>query len=575
MTTLLCDPYLQLPTADGVRVAWATEFEGDGHAVLVGEGVGGLSDAEARDAASGSVVPGVRVFTATTTRLSRVFEDHASRIPEDRRPAVEDGMVPRAVWRHEAAVDGLAPGTRHPYRVISMDAATAALSGTFTLASAPRPGDPLRVLLTSDHQGMPNTPANLQKAGETLGRVDAVFLAGDLADQADRASSWFDDEIGSAFFPALQGRARRADSQGLVDYRGGEIIQHAPLFPAIGNHDVGGRIEGMTSVPASMVAAVPRAIAEAAFDGTGARAEWIEAHSFSTATYEELFTVPADSPGGERYYAVTFGDIRLVSLFATRVWRRSTADPDPADRVETSRYQEAAATLHDPLAQGYGEHIFEPLSVGSAQGEWLRAELASDAFCAARFRVVMLHEGPHGLGNNILPPFADPVRIEERDAAGAVVGVRYEYPRADDILLRDLVPLLEASGVDLVHSGHSHLWNRFRSENGVNYLETSNTGNTHGAAHELSGRSRRVPPEPWDASNYLAQGDPGGLTPILPSVWPFTSPDGIPEPFVQSNDLVVFTVLDTGVGEVVSYAFDVRTPHVSPWIFDRFPLGRS
>ncbi len=44
------------------------------------------------------------------------------------------------------------------------------------------------------------------------------------------------------------------------------------------------------------------------------------------------------------------------------------------------------------------------------------------------------------------------------------------YPAAADILCRDVVPLLEEAGVNLVYSGHSHLWNRFVSAAGVNYL---------------------------------------------------------------------------------------------------------
>ena len=49
------------------------------------------------------------------------------------------------------------------------------------------------------------TPANLQKVVETVGRVDAVFFAGDLVNIPDRASEWFDDARGLAFFPWLTG----------------------------------------------------------------------------------------------------------------------------------------------------------------------------------------------------------------------------------------------------------------------------------------------------------------------------------------------------------------------------------
>ncbi|PRC54561.1 metallophosphoesterase, partial [Mycobacterium sp. ITM-2017-0098] len=85
------------------------------------------------------------------------------------------------------------------------------------------------------------------------------------------------------------------------------------------------------------------------------------------------------------------------------------------------------------------------------------------------------------IGENAMPPFAHPQRTDEVDDYGDLVGIRYDYPAAENILLRDVVPMLEDAGVNLVYNGHSHLWNRFVSGNGVNYLEASNTGNSYGA----------------------------------------------------------------------------------------------
>lgn len=581
---LLSDPFLQLPGRDSVVVVWNTAFRGSTHVVLVGNGVASLSPEQTRSAAAGGVFPDVRVVVADSRRYSRMAEDSSSRLPDGIRPLPEDGIVAREAWRHEATVDGLPAGVSTPYRVVSLESDGFAASGAFRLAPAPKPGDGLRILLTSDHQAMANTPANLQMAAETIGEIDAVFLAGDLVNQPDRASEWFDDTRGSAFLATLQGRGGRVDNNGVKQYRGGEIIQNAPLFPAVGNHEVQGRIDGMTSIGTSYNSPVPIAVAEAAYEKVAAtinpsgdpaiRAQWVEDNSFSTTTYEEIFTLPKSTSGGETYYATTFGDVRLISLYSTRIWRGTTATADPAARTASSRYQESSASITDPLGQGYGEHVFESLEEGSPQYEWLEQELASDEFADARFRIVMLHEGPQGLGDNVMPHFANPVRIEEKDASGVVVGVRYEYPANENMLLTDLTPLLEASGVDLVHNGHSHLWNRFVSQNGVNYLETSNTGNSYGAYHPLSGQSRPIPPAPWDAANYLAQGNPGGLTPVVPNVEPFFAEDGAPFPFVQSNDLAVFAMLDTGRNEVVSYAYDVRTPDREPWVIDRFSLGR-
>lgn len=457
------------------------------------------------------------------------------------------------------------------------------VSGTFTLAPAARPGDDLTILLTSDHQAMANTAANLEQAAATLGEIDAVLVAGDLVNQPDAGNQWF--ESPTSFFSVMQGNAAR-ESNGRL-YRGGEIAQHAPIFPAVGNHEVQGRLVGPNtgSISSSYNAPTPRSVAEAAYerdaaainptDDPAVRELWIENHSWSTTTYEEMFTLPTNDNGDETYYATTIGDVRVVSLFSTRIWRGTTAQPDPTTRREgTSPFQEAPSVIDDEFARSHGSFIFEELGVGSEQYAWLEKELASPEFQEAPFRVVMLHEGPQGLGDNIDPPFADPVEIRETNDAGELVGIRYEYPRADNDLLHEVQPLLESAGTDLVLNGHSHLWNRFEAESGTQFLETSNTGNTYGAYHPLSGRSRTLPPAPWDATQYTAQGNPGGLEPIVPTIAPFRADDGTPLPFISSNDLAVFSVLRTGPGTISTYSYDVRTPDVEPVLVDEFPLGR-
>lgn len=577
--TLLTDPYLQRPTASSVKVAWITEFSGTRHRVLVGDGVGRLTDAEVDAFASGSSSDrtrrGVRAFDATTTHLTQTAEDAQSR----QRGVTYSDVTPRPLWRHEAGVPGLPASRRTDYRVVSVDdEGEWVLSDTFTLAPKPRPGQDLQILLTSDRQLKDNTPANLQKVVETTGRVDAVFFAGDLVNIPDRASEWFDDEREFSFFPGLQGTARQQVTKGdtTTTYTGGEIIQHAPLYSAVGNHEVMGR-RNAGSLGSQFNAPLPTDVAERLYaeqagevNPTGdpeVRRQWIEDHSFNIDTYEELFTLPTSQEGGESYWAETIGDVRLVSLYATKIWRNKNANRDA-----TGAFREASSTHGDDMAQGWGEHIFESLAVGSEQYRWLQREVNSPEFRRARLTVVMLHEAVHSVGDNVLTPFTDPVRIEERDGDGNLTRIRYEYPRGDDQLRGGVKALLEQASVDLVLNGHSHLWNRFRSENGVDYIETSNVGNNYGAFTQQSGRSRPVPPEPWDASNYSAQGDPGGLDPIVPTVAPFRDNRGVPEPYVASNDLTAFSILDTGDATVTSYVYDTRQPERAPWVFDRFSV---
>lgn len=564
--TLLTDPFLQLPTENSVRVVWFTEFAGSEHYVLYGEGLRQRARAE-------------------TKKMSRLAEDGESRVGAQ----VEDEEVypaytPREVWRHEATVTGLSR-ERVSYTVTSVTDGAEVTSGEFTLGPLPTAGQPLKILLTSDHQLKEMTPANLQKVEETVGRVDAVLFAGDLVNIPDRASEWFDDNRGFAFFPSLQGRAsyplERTREDGTVaktTYKGGELIQHAPLFPVIGNHEVMGRFSPGISLGDQFNDPHPRTVARERYrqnaglynpqDDPEVRKRWLLDNSFNTLTYEELFTLPEDASGGEQYYAVQFGDVYLIGLYATRIWRNPSLDSDVR-----GKYREALGSLSSPDTWGYGDFIFEDLAKGSEQYAWLAEQLKSDAFRNAPYKVVLLHQAAHGIGDNYNPVFSHPVQILDRHEDGSLAAVRYEYPLADDIIVRDVQPLLEEAGVQLAHSGHSHLWFRMIA-GGVNYLESSNVGNNYGCYVEGYAERSNVPDDPrYNAENYVAVGDPHGLEPVMPSV---TSPQldeaGNPLPCIASNDLTAFSILDTQSATVKSYVFDTRKPNSEVRLFDEFAL---
>jgi Calcineurin-like phosphoesterase len=555
---LLTEPFLQRPTETSVRVVWFTEFPGVKHFVSYGNAL-------------------QKTAIATTTQLTRVREDQKSKVGEQTR----DGQlykrpVQRKIWRHEAEVGGLSPGQRVPYRISSLRADGQEIrSGKFTLSPKPKPGTPLKILLTSDHQLMPMTAANLEKVVETVGSVDAVFLAGDLVNIPDRASEWFDDNRGGAFFPCLQGRAHyKLEKEGKTTvYKGGQIVQNAPLYPALGNHEVMGRYSSQRDLNDQYGAAVPRTIA--AIDYQLSRQQinrrndpevmeaWIKANSFNSETYEEIFTLPESISGGEKYYAVTFGDVRLVSLMITNIWR----SPDLEDWAQ-GRYREAAKDFNEPDNWGYGQHIFEPIVKGSPQYQWLEQELKSPEFKQAKYKIVMFHHPAHSLGDNIVPPYTDPVPLVQYTPEGKVKSVRYEYPLKDDYIIRDVNPLLNAAGVQLILFGHSHVWNRFVNALGTNFLETSNVGNTYGAY--LGNKKRSIPAELQ--GTYAAVGDPNGLEPIVPTLAPLKDEKNQPLPYISSNDITVFSILDTRKGTVSSYRFDTRIPHSKVVKFDEFSL---
>jgi hypothetical protein len=549
---LLTDPFLQLPTENSVRVVWFTAFAGVEHRVMYGTKL-------------------QQNVTAITRQLTCLREDQDSHLEES-----YDQPTIRLIWRHEAEVQGLPANTRTPYQVISVQEDGAiATSDVFSLSPQPSPGQALKILLTSDHQLKPMVAANIQKVVETVGQVDAVFFAGDLVNVPDRASEWFDDSRGNAFFPVLQGRAnyQLITQETTTDYCGGALIQSAPLYAAIGNHEVMGRFRMDASLREQFADAVPRSLAEAAYlhqintinpeQDPVLRDSWSKQQSFNTDTYEEIFTLPESSSGGQQYYAVTLVDLRLVVLYATTIWR----SPSLMEQVR-GRYRERSQDFNYPENWGYGQHIFEAIAPGSPQYQWLEQELQSTEFQQAKYKVVMLHHPPHSLGTNIVPAYTDPVQVIERDASGAITMIRYNYPKHDDYLIRDVMPLLEAAGTQLVFYGHSHLWNRFISSKGMHFLESSNVGNSYGA--HVGDHARPVPP--GFSNDYVQVGNPNGLEPIVPTIAPLIDTNGQPLPYIASNDITVFSILDTAAGTVSSYRFDTRTPDASVVKFDEFTL---
>ncbi len=534
--SLLTEPFLQCPTRDSIYVVWFTEFLGCEHMVIYGDNFEN------------------RVI-ATTKKLSKMREDENSRIyPNYGR------VIARDIWRHEAKIENLIEDRSLPYQVISRDGETQIKSNIYKLSPAPSGKKRLKILLTSDHQLMPMTAANLQKVVETVGEIDAVFHAGDLVNVADRASEWFDDFRGGSFFPCLQGRANyHLERDGIVTlYKGGEIIQNAPLFTTIGNHEVMGRFSPDKPLNEQFNDAIPREVARRLYpDGSMPKArEATGDNSFNVDSYQEIFTLP-----GFPYYAVSFGEIRLVVLYVTQIWRLFITTPDVR-----GRFQERSVDLPHPQRWGYGQHIFEPIRQGSEQYNWLERELNSKDFKEAKYKIVMLHHPPHSLGGNVVPPFTDPVMNIAYDVEGQINGVTYDYPPEKDYIVKDLLPLLEASGVQLVYYGHCHLWNRFQSPLGVHYLESSNVGNSYGA---FLGEKKRPVPE---GSPYASVADPNGLEAIVPNIDPLLDENNQPLPYIASNEITAFSILDTAEGKVSSYRFDTRCPDSGAIEFDRFYL---
>lgn len=564
---LLTEPFLQVPGKTSVNVVWFTESEQapDINKVLLYE--------------NGADEPATREIVAVTTKLSRVRGGKTS-------ADCNNASITRNIWRHEAVVTDLpeyhgSEDEKVSYNVVSDDAE----SKIYTLQAQAQEGTPQKILLTSDIQTKNMCAANIQKVTEAVGPIDAVLADGDIVDVADRAYDWFDAD--SSFFRVMQGTTDRVI--GGNTYTGAELLQNAPVYAAIGNHEVMGRYSDTSALNAQFNDSTTRAYAEELYERVNSDADpdnnvsaenkeqFIRDNSFNTTSWEEVFTLPESETGDERYYAVTIGDVRVIVLEVARIWRGNAVGGK-------GKYSEVPGASVDEY--GFGQHIFEPIDAGSDQLAFLEDELQSDSFRNAKYKMVMYHWQFHSLGGNQIPAYTDPVAGTVTDPVTNMEMTIYDYPLAEDYLANYVEPLLDEYDVDMVFNAHSHLWNRFQTDSGMNILETSNNGNTYNAFLDTksrtdawpsvfnSGNARASIANEWDAHNYILQGDPYGLSPIAPNLAPLPNATA-DEPYLMSNTVTAFSVLDTGTGTVDSYYFDTSNPDSAVVHFDSFAIQKD
>lgn len=523
----LTDPFLQLPDENSVHVVWFTECDSDNNRVLLYEN---------------SIQEGPsRVVPAQTTKMSRM---RGGKTEMD----CNNSEIFRHIWRHEAIIDKIpryhgSEEEKVPYCVISDNEQ----SDIYTLQAKPQPGTPMKILLTSDIQNKHMCAANFQKVYEKIGVVDAVLVNGDIPNVADRAYDWFDGE--NAFFRVLQGRTAHIIHDKV--YHGGKLIQNAPIYAAIGNHDVMGRYSTVDSLHNQS-------------NNTAQPDVW------NTVSWEEVFSLPQSETGGKRYYAVTIGDIRLIVLAIANAWRV------PKVGLKGKYSEKPGESMEE---YGFGQMIYEPIKPGSRQLEFLEQELNSEEFKKAKYKMVMFHWQHHSLGMNQVPAFTDPVVCTVKDPVTGLDMVIYDYPLEQDYIAKYVEPLLEKAGVNVMFNAHSHLWNRFQTERGMNIIESSHVGGTDGACYDAQERlyipsvfaeddPRHCLAKYWNRDNYILKGDPYGLTPIMPTL------AGVPEnkPYLSNKSMTVFSILDTGKGCIDSYYFDTDKPDSEMIHFDVFPI---
>lgn len=551
---LLTDPYLQQPTGNSVLVEWYTEYKGEDNYVLLYE--------------DGPDNEPSRTVYASTVKLSRI---RGGKKEKD----CDGASVKADIYKHKAVIDNLPlyhgkDSERIPYRVAS----DKAQSDIYTLSALPQPGTDLKILLTSDLQMKDMCAANLEMVEKEIGRIDAVFVNGDCVDVTDRAYDWFYSD--NSFFKVLQGKADH--KTGNRRYKGGSIIQSAPVYTSIGNHDVMGIYNDALPLSFQFNSPKPRFYAEEKYEqltdkDSVDKERFIKDNSYNTDTYEEIFDLPLNNKGKELYYALSIGDVDMIVLDTSRVWRQ------PMLGI-AGKYTESPGAPKDQY--GYGDFIFEDISEGSDQLSFLKRELKKQDYSDAKYKMVMFHFQYHSLGGNQIPPYTDPIASEVTDPVTGKKMITYDYPKSEDHIDKYVAPLLEEGKVDLLFTAHSHVWNRFKTDLGMNILESSNIGNTYNCYLGSDERTdypsaidkndpRHGIADCWNKDNYVLSGDPYGLKPEAPSIK--SLPDN--KPYLASNTVTAFSILDTGKGTVDSYYYDTEDPDKGVILFDSFIIKRE
>lgn len=527
VTQLLTDPILMNPTDDGVSVVWFTEEEGKNNTVILYE--------------DGKTKSHTRTIKADTILLSRI---RGGKTQEN----CDDPSIHTNVYRHEAYVDNLPKykgrmSEKVPYKVRSDKAE----SDIFSLQAKPQPGTDVKILLTSDLQGKPMCAANFEKAYETVGDVDAILANGDIVDVIDRAYDWFYAD--NAFFKVMTGKAE--DKLGGVTYKGGAFLQNAPIYAALGNHDYMGRMSNTAPLSEQFNDPAP--------------------DDFNRITWEEVFTMPKAEGKAENYYMTTIGNLGLITLDVNRPWRLSQLGI-------RGRYSELIDSTSD--IEGGGEFIFESVAAGSPQYEFYKKSLVSPSYRKCKYKMVMFHSPYSTLGRNGVHAFCEPVKKVVTDTVTGKKMTIFSYPKKDDLIQKNLVPLMEKNKVNLLFEAHTHNWNRFVTSENLNVLETSNVGNSYGAYYKDDTKRPDIPSafmddddrsdmrKYWDLSDFALTGDLYGNEPEYPNISKL--PGG--KPYLSNENITAFSILDTKSGHVDSYYFDTRKPSSKVVKFDSFEL---
>lgn len=218
-----------------------------------------------------------------------------------------------------------------------------------------------------------------------------------------------------------------------------EILQSTPLWPTIGNHEMGIGVLDLCFV----IPSIPCGTNELVAGGLSSDSDpeqWLEVEGgeIELMPYLDIFSLPTAAEAGgvasgtEQYYSFDYGNVHIVSL-----------DSQLSARDETQR-----ATMR----------------------QWVTDDLSANT---SDWTVVIFHHPPYSKGAN-----HDSDDTENNDFDRPIWDMRNEF-----------VPIFEMYGVDVVYGGHSHSYERSYYLN--NHLGTSDTYSNAAHAELVDGDPNR------------------------------------------------------------------------------------
>lgn len=307
---------------------------------------------------------------------------------------------------YDAQLTGLAPEQTYYYSVAGQSDASQHFQTSPNSNKAPQDGN-THIWIVGDS----GTRTEAGHVGEAEGVRDgfAAYNAANGGESVDHFLMLGDNAYTSG---------TDAQYQGAVFELYGETLKQAPVWPTIGNHEMGvGDLAAFRifNVGGLSVSSNPNSYS----DGNPATVD-------NGMPYFDIFSLPAQGETGgvpsgtEQYYAFDAGNVHVVSLDSQLSAR------DTAQRT--------------------------------AMKDWLIADLAANTL---DWTIVIFHHPPYSRGTHD----SDSTALLMQSFAN-----RLDLPMVD--MRREFTPIFDAYGVDVVYSGHSHNYER-------SYYIRGHTGNAN------------------------------------------------------------------------------------------------